>query len=428
MLKEQDPLIEMILEGIMSPGHDTADMDVTITDIFQGVQDMMLEHHENPEGQTRLKKYVPSMKKVFLPLDLVSALKEYDAKKHLLARKRVPPTFKEVRHVLNLSVVNAIAGKLKLVTFDADDTIYEDGGSISATSRMVTIIVELLRRGLVVSLVTAAGYPGNPGRYEERLRGILDALESCTKEERARFLVMGGECNYLLETYTKREDGKVYLREIDGALWKDGRGMRWKEEEVQALLDLAEKTLEETTAVLHMHSAKILRKERAVGIYNTSHKRFAYENLEELCLTLQYVLKDLPVPCCAFNGGNDVWVDIGNKALGIQALQNYVFRFLPKDLQGDELTKIQGMECLHVGDRFTRTGNDTRSRDAATTVWVSDPRETRYIMKKLLNAIDAARGEEARRPSIPATPAQAQREARVEAAIQAATEDTLAKE
>ena len=50
-----------------------------------------------------------------------------------------------------------------MVTFDADDTIYEDGGSVSRDSPVVDIIVRLLRAGVIVSLVTAAGYPGNVG-------------------------------------------------------------------------------------------------------------------------------------------------------------------------------------------------------------------------------------------------------------------------
>ena len=141
-------------------------------------------------------------------------------------------------------------------------------------------------------------------------------------------------------------------------------------------------------------SAQILRKERAIGIINTSDKRIRYENLEEISLTLQHELRDFRVPFCAFNGGNDVWVDIGHKALGIQALQKYVFRFLPKELRdSDELRNIQGQECLHVGDRFTRTGNDTRSRDAATTIWISNPNDTVHIMTILLRTIDIARKE-----------------------------------
>lgn len=70
-----------------------------------------------------------------------------------------------------------------------------------------------------------------------------------------------------------------------------------------------------------------------------------------------------------------------------------------------------------MGDRFTRTGNDTRSRDAATTVWISNPSETVHIMKKLLKAVDAARASAADK--------QEQLDATVEAAITAATHDSV---
>ncbi|TDH70523.1 hypothetical protein CCR75_002827 [Bremia lactucae] len=390
MLKEQDPMIELLRKWIMSPAENQQELRVSVLQVFQYMSELIAEHTKNPE-HSRLRSFLPNLKTFFLPLDLTRAALEYDARTHYLARKHVPPSFKEVRHILNLATTNAIASKLKLVTFDADDTIYEDGGSISQSSRMVQVIVELLRRGIVVSLVTAAGYPGNPERYEQRLCGILEALENVTIEERARFLVMGGECNYLFEMHTNKTTGRVGLREIDGAVWKDGRGVRWPQEQVTALLDAAEIVLKQAIKELHL-SAVIVRKERAIGIINTSSKRILYENLEEISLALQHDLQHFSVPFCAFNGGNDVWVDIGHKALGIQALQKYVFRFLPKELRdSQELCNIQGQECLHVGDRFTATGNDTRSRDAATTIWISDPQETVHIMTILLQTIDKAR-------------------------------------
>ena len=78
--------------------------------------------------------------------------------------------------------------------------------------------------------------------------------------------------------------------------------------------------MKETAAVLDL-PARVLRKERACGMINTSTKRFSYEILEEIALTVQEALKSCRAPHCAFNGGNDVWVDVGNKALGISALQ-----------------------------------------------------------------------------------------------------------
>ncbi|KAI9914095.1 hypothetical protein PsorP6_005946 [Peronosclerospora sorghi] len=387
MLKEQDPMIELLREWIRSSEGDSDELRESVLQAFRFMSDLIEEHVDKP-ACSRLRQFLPMLTRLFLPLDLTRAALEYDATTHFLSRKRVPPTFKEIRHIFNVATTNAIAGKLKLLTLDADDTIYEDGGSINKSSRIVQIVVELIRRGIVVSLLTAAGYPGNPSRYEQRLRGILEALADLTSEERARFLVMGGECNYLFETYTDAMSGIVGLREIDGAIWKDGRGECWHDDEVTTLLNAAEMVLQDTVKALHL-SAKILRKERAIGIINTSNKRILYENLEEISLTLQHELRHFQVPFCAFNGGNDVWVDIGHKALGIQALQNYVFQFLPKELRGSkEMRNIQGHECLHVGDRFTITGNDTRSRDVAATIWVSNPRETGCVMSILLQAID----------------------------------------
>jgi IMP and pyridine-specific 5'-nucleotidase len=44
--------------------------------------------------------------------------------------------------------------------------------------------------------------------------------------------------------------------------------------------------------------------------------------LEDIALTVQNQLEG-NVPFCAFNGGNDVFVDVGNKSLGLQSLMSY---------------------------------------------------------------------------------------------------------
>ena len=51
-----------------------------------------------------------------------------------------------------------------------------------------------------------------------------------------------------------------------------------------------------------------------------------------------------PPPYCAFNGGNDVWVDIGNKRVGVMGLCT--------------LLQLPPESVLHVGDQFLNTGND----------------------------------------------------------------------
>ena len=65
-----------------------------------------------------------------------------------------------------------------------------------------------------------------------------------------------------------------------------------------------------------------IRKERAVGV--VPKRAVVYEQLEELAISAASHLVDMPVPFCAFNGGADVFVDIGNKSLGLHALMKFL--------------------------------------------------------------------------------------------------------
>lgn len=310
---------------------------------------------------------------------------QYDARTRITHRKFVPPTFKEIRHILNIATAHAAAPRLQMVTLDADDTIYEDGGTIRRDSQIVDIIVRLMRAGITVALVTAAGYPGRVERYEERLKGLLDAFNlaitmGAPPEFLGRFLVMGGECNYL--HYIRVVDGRCRLVALPDHVWKDGRGVRWDHADIVALLDRAEACLRETAAALGL-DINIIRKERAVGMIRVQKSRFAYEVLEEVAFAVQHALRDMRVPHCAFNGGNDVWVDVGNKALGIRALQ--------------ALLDIEPAETIHVGDRFTRTGNDTMAREVCNGLWICNPKETIFVMRLVLRDLHIARHSRASR-------------------------------
>ena len=61
--------------------------------------------------------------------------------------------------------------------------------------------------------------------------------------------------------------------------------------------------------------------------------------LEELAITVQQQLVDSPLPFCAFNGGGDVFVDVGNKSLGLEALMQYL-KFNPSQVQNDTASCI----------------------------------------------------------------------------------------
>lgn len=53
------------------------------------------------------------------------------------------------------------------------------------------------------------------------------------------------------------------------------------------------------------------------------HRMLHYQVLEELAITVQNNLLS-KLPFCAFNGGNDVFVDVGNKSLGLDALMRHL--------------------------------------------------------------------------------------------------------
>lgn len=48
---------------------------------------------------------------------------------------------------------------LRLITFDADGTLYADGHHIEQDSEMIRLIVSMMRLNVHVAIVTAAGYP-----------------------------------------------------------------------------------------------------------------------------------------------------------------------------------------------------------------------------------------------------------------------------
>lgn len=41
-------------------------------------------------------------------------------------------------------------------------------------------------------------------------------------------------------------------------------------------------------------------------------------------------------------------------------------------------------QVLHVGDRFTASGNDAKTRDCCSILWVANPEETDFFIKLLL--------------------------------------------
>jgi IMP and pyridine-specific 5'-nucleotidase len=87
-------------------------------------------------------------------------------------------------------------------------TLYDDGTSFTDSSPLIPLLITLMRAGMTVAIVTAAGYPGDAGKYEERLRGLLNMFQKHNLSEKLleRFYVLGGECNYLFRCGWKKNE------------------------------------------------------------------------------------------------------------------------------------------------------------------------------------------------------------------------------
>ena len=167
----------------------------------------------------------------------------------------------------------------------------------------------------------------------------------------------------------------------------------WTDANIAALLDVAESALRGCIATMNL-PAIIVRKARAVGIVplpnpdpTNPQNKFTREQLEEAVLVTQQVLETSEagrkVPFCAFNGGNDVFVDIGDKSWGVMGCQRY-------------LGGVSAAKTLHVGDQFLSAGaNDFKTRSACTTAWVANPAETVALMDELADLIVAHEAETA---------------------------------
>eukprot|EP00216_Chloropicon_sp_CCMP2111_P004772 CAMPEP_0198237228 /NCGR_PEP_ID=MMETSP1446-20131203/3070_1 /TAXON_ID=1461542 ORGANISM="Unidentified sp, Strain CCMP2111" /NCGR_SAMPLE_ID=MMETSP1446 /ASSEMBLY_ACC=CAM_ASM_001112 /LENGTH=389 /DNA_ID=CAMNT_0043919305 /DNA_START=323 /DNA_END=1492 /DNA_ORIENTATION=- len=360
-LKEQDPLIDFMIS--MHSTH-------TSQEVMEKVQEWIKEHM-NDSRCSKIRTLIPGIGKFHKELDLVGALHEYDAFSSLTKRKFVPANFAELRHILNIAEVHASAPTIKLTSFDADGTLYKDGQHLKNNSAMVELLIGLLQQEVNVAIITAAGYPGQESRFEERFSGLLKAFRDLNLSASVlkRFYVMGGECNYLLKV-----DRDYRLRFVDRAEWASDALLSFEEGDITALLDNAQDLLLETASTFKL-PVQVVRKERAVGIIPSEPA--VYEVLEEIALTAKLKLEGMTdLPFCAFNGGADCFVDVGNKGLGLEALTSHL--------------SCSPTRVIHFGDRFTTTGNDAITKRKFPTVWVANPEETAWFIRLLLKDLEKA--------------------------------------
>lgn len=409
-------------------------------------------NNQQQPRQSRLKRLVPTVGVFHTPLPLRRAYEAYNAKYKLDKRRHLAISFNEIRHILNLAQIMAFCtacsmgneaeneqfnlrllespalrprgtggdvskipnfclddfdkatknattvtetdapGKFNgpsMITFDGDQTLYSDGANFESNPKLATYLYLLLRNGVTVAVVTAAGYEYQTHKYELRLSGLLQFFQDkqplLTEEQLNRFYLFGGECNYLLRL---GKDYKLHpVKEFGAGGWMTATkylGLdspaNWPENDVTRLLDLAEESLKGSLREQNL-KAKFIRKKRSVGLVpeGGSSPPIPREALDETVLrvsdhldtSLRSTSERSPViPYCAFNGGRDVWVDVGNKRVGVQILQSYL--------------DVPAAETLHIGDQFLNTGNDYAARQTCPCIWITSPDETTYVLKSIL--------------------------------------------
>lgn len=312
--------------------------------------------------------------------------------------------------------------------------------------------------------MTAAGYT-HASRYHARLHGLLDALASSTtltEQQKSSLVVMGGEANYL---FAFSPSSPHRLRAVPRSRWLTPEMRRWREPDITALLDVAERALRDCVVNLRL-PATVTRKDRAVGILPEPGATIPRESLEETVLVVQRILEAAQgaataasrdgksvakekVPFCAFNGGRDVFVDIGDKSWGVAVCQRWfgpgggwengwaeldecldgygdgdedsedasepvdenetagtngsgngtsgteddmIWRRQSPDAAGvaaNGTGRIAAQHTLHVGDQFLSAGaNDFRARSVATTAWIASPAETVELLDELADLME----------------------------------------
>lgn len=253
-----------------------------------------------------------------------------------------------------------------LIIFDFG--ILEDGMNFRPDNHELSgSIAQLLICGVRVCVITAAGYGLDAKQYENRLQGLLDSFveRNLTSEQIERFFVCGGECNYLFQCHlidSNDTEKRSVLAPVPYELWQaehlgGPRPYYWPQEEINQVLDIAEAVMRQFVSDFCLR-AKILRKERAIGIYpggidmaalvpiGHGSKKIKREALDELVLQVMEALRSadppIQIPFCVFNGGRDAWLDVGNKSVAVAALQKYF--------------GIESKNCLHVGDQVSHEG------------------------------------------------------------------------
>ena len=236
-------------------------LEATAEDTFHHFEELIDEHRSRSpdDPPSRLKQLVPTVNIFHTRLPLRKAFVAYNKKYALTKRKHITISFNELRQILNLAQVMALRGleeeeqlktslkdwekspgvfmgsvgpgpeqlsptlsefslgapaiKIKnnksftynfkgpkMITFDGDQTLYSDGANFEANPELANSLYLLLKHGVTIAVVTAAGYEYAREKYELRLSGLLAYFKQkkLPASDCERFYLFGGECNYLL--------------------------------------------------------------------------------------------------------------------------------------------------------------------------------------------------------------------------------------
>jgi IMP and pyridine-specific 5'-nucleotidase len=371
-------------------------------EVFRDVEDLIIDHinHQGTSNpRSKLSMLVPTISTFFTPLALEDAFKSQDQRRAISSRRFVAPSFNDIRLILNTAqILSMIRPKparslknplgtssgsmLQLLTFDGDVTLYDDGASLHSVEQNPVILrlLHFLEKDVRIGIVTAAGYT-EPANYFQRLSGLLLAVQSSqnlTQAQKSNLIIMGGESNFLM---VFEEAAEHCLRYVHRREWILTPMNDWNEPAIQRILDVAEEAFKSCIKTLRL-KAKVLRKERAVGIYAAEQsQKLTREQLEETVLVVQQVVESSledgssgsRIPFTVFNGGADVFLDIGDKSLGVQACQKWFGGIPPSS-------------TLHVGDQFlSGGGNDFKARSACCCAWIASPTETVALLDEMIS-------------------------------------------
>ena len=230
---------------------------------------------------------MPSIGTFFTKLYLEDAFKYQDQQRFISRRRFVAPSFNDIRLILNSAQVIGLvrSSDVKLVTFDGDVTLYDDGACLTSDNPVIPRILRLLEQDRKVGIVTAAGYT-DALKYYERLQGLLDAMHdstTLTPDQKQGLIVMGGESNFLFRFDPTSDAKLVYVPRSE---WLLDEMQSWSDDDITELLDIAESALRACAENLNLPAA-ILRKDRAVGVYPVNGARISREQLEETVLVVQ---------------------------------------------------------------------------------------------------------------------------------------------